>query len=55
MYAIRSYYDLPAPEGFIVTGVAVDGDARIDFATMALAGRRRQRRLDRLEDSYNFV
>ena len=42
-------HHVPAAEGLVVAGLAVDRDADVDFAAVQLLGRRGQRRLDRAE------
>ena len=41
---------LPAAERVVVAGLAVDGDAHVDFLAVFLACSRRKRRLERFED-----
>ena len=43
---------LPAAEGVVVAALAVDRDARVPLLAVLLAGRRGQRRLERLEDHF---
>ena len=47
-------HHVPAAEGLVVAGVAVDGDADVDLAAVQLLGRRGERRLDRVEDDVAF-
>ena len=47
-------YHVPATEGFVLTAVAVDRDADVDFAAVQLFGGRGQRRFDRVEDHVEF-
>ncbi len=44
------FHHFPAPEGFIVTGFAIDVDANVHIVVVALLGRGREGNLDRLED-----
>jgi hypothetical protein len=44
--------DLPATERVVVAGLAIDRDAYIPFLAVFLAGSRRQRRLERVENDF---